>query len=137
MPSNFRVSLKGENTNELVLFRSTNEPCIEGVSMNKIEALSKQMDHFDFLSGAQNDLATVLFAESVQLNFDKDGRITLPKDFIEYAGLDDEIAFVGLGSKFQIWAPAKLETRKQQARQNVIDQKLTIPTKKKEGGDDA
>lgn len=105
--------------------------------MNKIEALSHQMDHFDFLSGAQNDLATVLFAESIQLNFDKDGRITLPKEFIEYAELNDEIAFVGLGSKFQIWSPEKLSIRKQQARQNVIDQKLTIPTKKKEGHDGA
>lgn len=128
IPSGFRATLRAENTNEIVLFRSTSQIAIEGVSLSKIEQLSSQIDHFDFLSDEQDDLATVLFAESIQLSFDNDGRVTLPKELIDFAELEDDVAFVGLGSKFQIWSPNKLEQRKTAARKNVKDNNLTIPT---------
>ena len=78
-------------------------------------------------SADQDDLATSIFGESVQLPFDGDGRIILPANIIEYADLGEQCAFVGMGRKFQIWNPSAFEARKSEARENVKSRGVTIP----------
>ena len=54
----------------------------------------------------------MIFASSRQLAFDSGGRVSLPKDLHEYAGLNGKVTFVGLGRRFEIWSPKALEERK-------------------------
>ena len=84
-------------------------------------------DNFAFFSDDHDEMATVLFGESVQLAFDGDGRITLPQELMESIGLDGQVAFVGLGRKFQMWDPKMLDARKVDARRRVQDKKMTLP----------
>ena len=63
----------------------------------------------------------------MQLPFDADGRIILPPVLMEYAGLNEAAAFVGLGAKFQIWEPGALDKRRSEARAQVKNKGLTIP----------
>ena len=37
---------------------------------------------------------------------DEGGRIVLETDMLAHAGIEDKVRFVGLGDRFQIWAPA-------------------------------
>ena len=98
--------------------------------MSALTDIQARIDtHFDLFSDTHDDMATTLFGESVPCGFDGDGRITVPKGFIEFAGINDQVAFVGLGNKFQIWSPEKLELRKTQARKSIKDQKITLPNK--------
>ena len=56
------------------------------------------------------------------LMVDADGRIVLPKELRARIGLADgltEVAFVGLGDKFQLWAPERFEERRARAREKV------------------
>lgn len=132
MPSGFRSALAGENFQGVVLFRSYTHQAIEGVGMSAMEAISARMDdNFAFFSDEHDEMATVLFGESIQLAFDGDGRITLPQEFADFAGVTEKIAFVGLGKKFQIWNPEILEARKAVARKSVQSKKMTLP----KGGD--
>ena len=55
----------------------------------------------------------MIFASSRQLAFDGGGRVSLPKDLHEYAGLNGKVTFVGLGRRFEIWSPKALEDRKE------------------------
>ena len=130
IPASFRAALQKAGGDEFALFRSPADGAIEGFPLQKMADLSARLDNFDMFDENQNDLATVIFAESIQLSFDSDGRITLPQDLIDYAGLDDQVAFVGLGSKFQIWNPKTLQERKDKARANVKNKNLTLPAHK-------
>jgi MraZ protein len=47
----------------------------------------------------------VLTESTVPLPFDPEGRVVLPVDLIEHAGIDGEAMFVGRGKGFRIWAP--------------------------------
>ena len=106
VPSGFRSALAGESFQGIVLFRSYTQKAIEGVGMSAMETISGRMDNnFAFFSDEHDEMATVLFGESIQLAFDGDGRISLPQDIADYAGITDKVAFVGLGQKFQIWNP--------------------------------
>ena len=53
------------------------------------------------------------------LAIDQDGRIVLPEKLRAHAGIGTEIAFVGLGEKFQMWEPARFEERRARAREKV------------------
>ncbi len=73
-------------------------------------------------------MASLIFGEARQLPFDGNGRIILPEDLCEFCGITDQAAFVGMGKKFQIWAPEKLSERMNAARKGVQSRGLTLPT---------
>lgn len=128
VPSSFRSALAHENFQGVVLFQSYKHPAIEGVGMAAMESIAQRMDdNFAFFSDDMDELATVLFGDSIQLAFDGDGRITLPQTLMDAVDIHDQAAFVGLGQKFQIWNPEKFEMQKNKSRQSVIDKKVTLP----------
>ncbi len=132
VPAPFRAALSDQIQNGVVLFASHQHDCLEGFDFAKMDEIGTRMDHYDLFSDEQDDLATTIFGESVQLFFDGDGRVVLPEHLITAANIDGQATFVGLGRKFQIWNPALFEARKLQARSKVQDAKLTIP--RNEGG---
>lgn len=132
VPSGFRSALSADSFQGVILFRSYTQPAIEGVGMAAMEAMAGRMDNaFDLFSDEHDDMATVLFGESVQLGFDGEGRIMLPRELADFAAINDKAAFVGLGPKFQIWNPDTLDNRKAEARKSVQSKKMTLPR----GGD--
>ena len=127
VPSTFRAALAQESFQGVVLFGSHNFDALEGFSYSFMEELGQRLDSFDLFSDSQDDMATTIFGDSVQLPFDGEGRIVLPQSLIAHCGLEDAVAFVGLGKKFQIWKPESFEARKAEARARVKDNKMTLP----------
>lgn len=127
VPASFRAALSAESFQGIVLFRSNNHVCLEGFGHSAMEGLSNRLDHYDLFSAEQDDMATAIFGEAVQLPFDGDGRVVLPGDLINFAKLDEHAAFVGLGRKFQVWNPSEFERRRDAARKSVQDNGLTLP----------
>ena len=127
IPAQFRTELADQSFQGVVLLPSKTHKALEGFSWSYMHSISERLDAFDLFSSEQDDLATSVFGLAQQLPFDGDGRITLPSDLIAYAGITEQVGFVGLGHKFQVWDPVHLEERKQKARQAVQDNNLTIP----------
>lgn len=124
VPASFRAALEGQS---VVLYPSYKNKAIEGVSVRSMNDLANRMDgNFDLFSDDHDEMATVLFGESIQLLFDENGRISLPQKFIDFAGIDNEMAFVGMGNKFQIWNPEQLSEQKIAARDAVQSKKMTL-----------
>ena len=129
VPASFRAELAQEPFYGVVLFKSNNHQCLEGFTWSYMQGISGRLDDFNLFSDEQDDLATSIFGSAMQLSLDSDGRIILPVDLIDFAALDESAAFVGMGTKFQIWNPTTLDARQKSARQNIQDNKLTIPQK--------
>lgn len=127
VPAPFRTTLSGQPFQGVVLFKATGHPCLEGFDFGTMDELSKRLDHFDLFSNQQDDLATAIFGEAVQCPFDSEGRIGIPTTLLDFAKIDEGATFVGLGRKFQIWDTAAFETRRADARTNVIRDGLTLP----------
>ena len=51
-------------------------------------------------------LRRIILGNASQLEVDKAGRILLPQNLREFAGLDSEAILVGQGDYFEIWTPA-------------------------------
>lgn len=131
LPAPFRAALSAPS---VVLFRASAHPCIEGFGPDFMQDMAARLDHYDMFSAAQDDLATAIFGEAAPLAIDGDGRIVLPPDLLDYAGIGEQAAFVGMGRKFQLWEPDAFAARRAAARRNVVDQGLTLPRAKAEGG---
>jgi MraZ protein len=125
VPSSFRAALASESYQGIVVFRSGNHPALEGFSWSFMEEVAGRLDHFELFSDKQDDMATAVFGDSVQLPFDGEGRVVLSEDLMKFAGIKDVACFVGLGRKFQIWNPAEFEKRRHEARKSVKG--VTLP----------
>ena len=87
VPASFRTVMSQEEFQGVVLFQSYTQNAIEGVAMSSMEAMSDRMDdQFALFSDDHDEMATVLFGESIQLAFDGDGRITLPQSMMDAVG---------------------------------------------------
>jgi len=63
--------------------------------------------------------ATSVLADSVNLQFDSEGRISIPSKLLEHAKIKQIMLFIGQGKTFQIWEPKLFEKFKTQARKKA------------------
>jgi MraZ protein len=82
----------------------------------KIDDLLRALPDY---SDERDQLALALYGEVQVLKIDGDGRIVLPEKLREHAGLVSEAVFVGMGDKFQIWAPEPFAAYRAAAREKV------------------
>lgn len=126
IPAPFRNALQTESFHGVILYRSYKFQAVEGCTISRMQKLSDSVDNLGVFSDAQDDLASVIFADAHQVPIDSDGRITMPEALISHACIQDAIAFVGRGATFQIWSPELFETLQNQARKRIAEQKLTL-----------
>jgi MraZ protein len=127
VPAPFRAALAGQSFQGVVLFRSHSHACLEGFGWSTMEEIGGRLDRFALFSDEQDDLATTIFGEAVQLPFDGEGRVLLPQELAAFAGLGENAAFVGMGRKFQVWEPEAYAKRRDSARDSVKKKGLTLP----------
>lgn len=110
VPATFRSNIPQEGYQGVVVYKSFKHDCIEGSDISFMEELSELIHgDFGFFSDENEALATVLLGQSSPLNFDPEGRIHVPQELLDHAGISEKATFVGLGKKFQIWEPAAYE----------------------------
>ena len=63
--------------------------------------------------------ATSILAESINLQFDSEGRISLSSKLLKHAKIKNSMLFVGQGQTFQIWEPTAFEKFKVTARKKA------------------
>lgn len=126
VPAAFRVALNEESFSGVVLFRSLNLKALEGSGFARLKQLSESLDQYDLFSPSHNDLADCLFADAQLLAFDSEGRIMIPEPLLEYAGIRDQIAFVGRGATFQLWEPTAFQAHQESARQRLRENPTSI-----------
>lgn len=57
------------------------------------------------------DSALISAADMIHLPFDSEGRVVLPRDLAEHAGVTDSATIVGQVNYFEIWNPAAFTAR--------------------------
>jgi len=54
-------------------------------------------------------LKRFVLSNSREIDVDANGRINIPGDFLEYAGIEKDTVFVGMGDMAEIWSRARYE----------------------------
>jgi len=119
VPASFRSYLSSLGYNGVICYPSFNNPSIEGCSQNRIEKISASIDSLNPFEEKRDIFATSVLSESVNLQFDSEGRISLSKKLLSHAKIKESILFVGQGKTFQIWEPKLFEKFKVKARKKA------------------
>ena len=119
MPASFRSYLSSMGYNGVICYPSFNNPAIEGCSQNRIEKISDSIDSLNPFEEKRDVFATSVLSASVSLQFDSEGRISIPNKLLKHAKIKQTMLFVGQGKTFQIWEPKLFEKFKAQARKKA------------------
>ncbi|GHF23080.1 transcriptional regulator MraZ [Kordiimonas sediminis] len=115
VPSTFRTTVAASGSAGIVLYKPMNLECLEGADEAFLVQLSDKLyGDFGPFSPDQMSIATTILGGAKQLGFDPEGRVVIPQDLCEFAGIKDKATFVGIGRKFQIWDPDKFEMHREE-----------------------
>ena len=116
VPAPFRSYLSNLGYNGVICFPSFNHQCIESWSQDRIEKITNSIDDLNPFEEKKDYFATSILAESINLQFDSEGRILLTSKLLKHAKIKNSMLFVGRGKTFQIWEPTSFEKFKVNAK---------------------
>ena len=109
VPASFRSYLSNLGYNGVVCYPSFNNQSIEAWPQERIEKISNTIDALSPFEEKKDYFATSILSESIGLQFDSEGRISLTPKLLKHAKIKNSILFVGQGKTFQIWEPVIFE----------------------------
>jgi MraZ protein len=103
VPQEFRTLAAGA-FDGVFCFPSIGADCIEAGGKALFDQYQALIGELAFGDPVRSALETSIYGGASQLSFDTAGRITLPETLCQDFGINDWVAIVGLGDRFQIWA---------------------------------
>jgi MraZ protein len=98
LPAKYRDEL----AEGLVLTRGQ-ERCLYVFSQKEFERVHEQMREAPISSRQARDYLRVFLSGASDEVPDKQGRVTIPQNLRKYAGLDRDLAVIGVGTRAEIW----------------------------------
>ena len=126
VPASFRAVLERDgytqgSTGGIYCYPSLDAPALDAGGQSLASKIDRLLDGLPDYSDERDELSVALYGDVHILSLDQDGRIVLPEALRAHAGLSTSVTLVGLGTKFQMWEPARFEERRARAREKVQD----------------
>ncbi|MGE3147015.1 MAG: division/cell wall cluster transcriptional repressor MraZ [Pseudorhodoplanes sp.] len=115
IPAPYRALLAREKLDGLYCFLSPDRPSLDAGGQALLSEIEQVIEGCPPLSDEREQISTALYGTSEFLRLDGEGRVTLTDTLQDHAGIMDAVAFIGLGHKFQIWAPDRLSAQLSEA----------------------
>ena len=116
VPASYRSYLSNLGYNGIVCFPSFNNQCVEAWPQDRIEKISNAIDTLNPFEEKKDYFATSILSESINFQFDNEGRIILTSKLLKHSKIKNNVLFVGQGKTFQIWEPTSFEKFRVNAR---------------------
>ena len=126
VPASFRSYLSNLGYNGVVCYPSFNNQSIEAWPQDRIEKISNSIDTLNPFEEKRDFFATSILSESINLQFDSEGRISLTPKLLKHAKIRGSMLFVGQGKTFQIWEPTIFEKFKITARKKANSNRANL-----------
>ena len=137
VPATFRSYLTSMGYNGFISYPSFNHSALEACSQDRIEKLSSTIDSLNPFEEKRDYFATSVLSESVNLQFDTEGRVSFTEKLLDHAKIKNNILFVGLGKTFQVWEPKIFEKFKIVARKKAYQNRSNLKWENKQKGEEA
>jgi len=134
-----RDALRIDDTLAIYCYPSLDAPALDAGGQRLTTKIDELLASLPDYSDERDELSVALYGDVEFLKVDGDGRIMLPKELREHAGIGSKVTFVGLGDKFQIWEPGRFAERRARARAKVQDHRKLFSAGRRlqrGGGDD-
>ena len=119
IPAPFRAVLARDGFEGLYCYPTLDRPALDAGGNALLKEIQALVDRFPPYSEEREQFSAALYGTSEVVKIDGEGRVILTEPLKGHAGIKDEIAFVGLGHKFQIWEPGRFRAELAEATEKV------------------
>jgi MraZ protein len=102
VPARFR-----EGLGEGVVVTRGFDRCLMGFPRPMWEQLAQQVSALSLGQSDARNIRRLLFSGAADVQLDRQGRILIPQNLREYAGLGEQVIVAGLNTHFEIWSDAR------------------------------
>ena len=95
VPASYRSYLSNLGYNGVICYPSFNHLCLEAWPQDRIEKITNAIDNLNPFEEKKDYFATSILSESVNLQFDSEGRILLTAKLLKHAKIKTSMVFVG------------------------------------------
>lgn len=85
------------------------EGCIFVYDTTAWKSLEEKTKNLRLTSKKARQFERIFYAPARQMEFDKQGRIVIPQNLREYAGIQKEATIIGVSSRIEIWDKERYE----------------------------
>ena len=103
IPAKFRRHLDVSCDGRLVVTVDHSDHCLQLYPLQEWEAVEKKMAELPSLNPQVRRLKRMLLGYATECEMDGHGRILLPIELREFAGLTKSTMMIGQGNKFELW----------------------------------
>lgn len=115
VPKKFRNSLGSQ-----FVVAKWYEKCLVLISNDKWGGLIEKLTgNQATLTGAVRDTDRFIMGSAYEVTVDSQGRFVLPESLMKFAGILNEVVFLGLGDRIEIWDKKEWETRENYIADNA------------------
>ena len=132
VPASFRSHLSSMGYNGFISYPSFSNPALEACTQDRLEKLSNSIDSLNPFEEKRDYFATSVLSESINLQFDTEGRVSLTEKLLNHAEIKNSVLFVGLGKTFQIWEPKIFDKYKKVARKKAYQNRSALKWENKQ-----
>ncbi len=116
IPASFRGVLARDGYEGLHVLQSLDVEALDAGGNALLGEIDRLMESLAPYSEERDAMSTALLGTSEILKIDAEGRVILTESLKLYAGIADNVTFVGHGHKFQIWEPERFRAHLEVAR---------------------
>ncbi len=109
IPAKWRPSKASVELTVVLWPKSKEGPCLRVLPPQEMAELMRDIDAMPNSDPNKVVLKRFIGSESEQVALDKAGRICLPENMAQAAGINQEAVLVGLLDRFEIWNPERYE----------------------------
>ncbi|WP_298821352.1 division/cell wall cluster transcriptional repressor MraZ [uncultured Roseibium sp.] len=120
IPAPFRSVLARDGFEGLYCIKSSHCDAVDAGGNELLAQIEATSEAFAKLSPDHDALAVALFGASENPRIDGDGRMTISDMIRDHTGISDQVTFVGLKYKFQIWEPNKFREYSAEAQKRAL-----------------
>ena len=122
LPAKFRTELEGG----LVITKGQ-ERCLFVFPMAEFSRITELLRSAPVTQRSVRDYSRVFFASASHEVPDGQGRITVPSQLREYAGLSKDCVVIGANSRVEVWDSAAWQSYLQSTEQSFADAEEVLP----------
>ena len=109
VPASYRLHLSNLGYNGVICYPSFNNQSIEACSQDRIEKLSVSIDSLSPFEEKRDYFATSILSESVNLQFDSEGRVSLSTKLLKHSKIKIACCLLGKAKHFKFGSQQHLK----------------------------
>src|SRR6202158_1668034 len=112
VPMRYRERLFERSQGQLVVTVDRNGECLLIYPLGDWEQVERQLMQLPSLHAQSRRLQRLMVGHATDLTLDGHGRMLLPPELREFAGLDRHAMLIGQGNRFELWDETRWSTRR-------------------------